>query len=43
MMYFLAMFIIFYSLYLFIFLIIGRVFVGWGDYFGDKSFGLGRR
>lgn len=43
MMHFLAMSIIFHSLYLFISLTTGRVLVGWGDYSGDKSSGSGRR
>lgn len=43
MMHFLAMSIVFHSLYLFISLTTGRVLVGWGDYSGDKSSGSGRR
>lgn len=43
MMHFLAMSIIFHSLYLFISLTTGRVLVGWGDYSGNKSSGSGRR
>lgn len=42
MMHFLAMSIIFHSLYLFISLTTGRVLDGWGDYSGDKSSGSGR-